>query len=499
MRRLGIVDLGSNTARLAVFDHEPGEWFRLVDGIREPVRLGSGLAKTGALTADGIERALAALRLFGDYAQATQLDEIDVIGTSALRDATNAAEFMAAVEPLHLSVSVLSGDDEAALGVLAVANSFDLSDAWVMDLGGGSAQISRMRERRFETGTAYPLGAVRLTEQHIAHDPPRKREVRALRATVEGELAEVCGQIRASDAPVIAIGGTIRNLARAVQESAGDPLGRLHGYVLERAALAELTNELLGQKRRLRARKPGLNPDRADIILAGALVYLWLLESSGRDGLMISGQGVREGAFYRRFLPAPHLLDDVRRFTVENLKAQYGQKLAHVDRVVRLSLQIFDALEPLHGFGESERALLEAAGHLHDVGMTVDYHRHHKHGAYLLSSTALHGFSHREQILISALVRYHRKGMPRLGAYRRLAHPGDTEVLLRLASCLRLAEQLDRSRAGRVVGVRAKVKSAKVLLRLTSTERPTVELWEAAKHSDLFRRAYGKKLQLAAE
>ncbi|GIW30788.1 MAG: hypothetical protein KatS3mg071_0962 [Meiothermus sp.] len=144
VQRLGIVDLGSGTARLVVYAYEPGKHYRLIDEIRESVRLGEGLARQGRLSEGGMQRALSALKLYADFAQATDLDELRVIATSASRDAENGPEFLREVRKLGLQVQVLSGEDEARYGVLAVANSFNFQDAWVMDLGGGSAQLSLM-------------------------------------------------------------------------------------------------------------------------------------------------------------------------------------------------------------------------------------------------------------------------------------------------------------------------------------------------------------------
>jgi exopolyphosphatase/guanosine-5'-triphosphate,3'-diphosphate pyrophosphatase len=499
MKRIGIVDLGSNTARLAVFETEPGERFQLVDGIREPIRLGEGLAASGALSRRAMDRAEAAMHLFSDYAAATGLRKMEVIGTSALRDAENGVDLLARLEPLGLEITVLSGEEEAQLGVLAVANSFSFEEAWVADLGGGSAQVSRMSGRRWIEGDAYPLGAVRLTEAFLHTDPPTASEVAALEEHVAGALVEVADRIRRDGLPLVGIGGTLRNLARATQEALEDPLGLLHGYSYECEALEELTEELLTLPAHKRARIPGLNPDRADIIIAGALVFRWLARHAELDHILISGYGVREGAFFRRFLPPPHLLPDVRRFSVANLLAQYGQEdYPHVERVVHLALRLFGELAPLHELGDEDARLLEAAAWLHDIGMTVDYHRHHKHGEYLVRSAPLPGFTQREMALISLLVRYHRKGLPKTGDLRPMLESDDKRRLLQLTTCLRLAEYLERSRAGRVTGVRATIGRKSVALEVAASETPTVELWEAAKQKDLFQRAFGRSLSLSA-
>jgi exopolyphosphatase/guanosine-5'-triphosphate,3'-diphosphate pyrophosphatase len=494
VQRLGIVDLGSGTARLVVYVYEPGKQFRLVDEIRETVRLGEGLATQGRLTRNGMQRALSALKLYADFAQATELDELRVIATSASRDAENGAEFMREVSKLGLRVQVLSGEDEARYGVLAVANSFTLEEAWVMDLGGGSAQLSRMEGRQYQSGQAYPLGAVRLTELFLKSNPPKKSEVEDLERFVRREMKEVLAEVRQSPLPLVAMGGTVRNLAKLAQRRKDYPLDLVHGYFLSREALEEVVALLAQRTTEQRRQLEGLQADRADVIVAGALVYRTVLREGGLEGLWISGQGVREGVFYREFLPAPHLLSDVRGFYVRNLFARYPQDYGHTARVRHFCRLLFGLLAPLHGYGQAEEQLLDEAALLHDIGMSVGYYDHHKHGEYLVMSGAIPGLTHREQVLLGLLVRYHRKGEPRPGAYKSVLQDGDHKRLLRLATILRISEYLERSRAGRVEGLEVHLSSKQVRLTLLAQEEPWVELAETRKQARLFQQAFGLEL-----
>ncbi|HSR50896.1 MAG TPA: Ppx/GppA phosphatase family protein [Acidobacteriota bacterium] len=499
IRRTGIVDLGSNTARLVVFAYEPGHWFRLIDEIREPVRLGESLGRSGKMSAAGMERAAAALRLYAKYCQAMELEDVRVIATSAVRDAANREEFLEMVRPYGLPIEVLPGEEEAALGVSAVANGFPMDDAWVMDLGGGSMQISRMRERTFVDGRAFPLGAVRVYESFLSADPPSDPEVEALESRAEAELNETVGRMRRESFPLVAMGGSIRNLTRAVQKKNDYPLDRIHGFFLQRGELETITYKLLHLRASQRSRVPGIHPDRGDIIVAAALVYRWLLRQTDRDGIWVSGQGVREGAFYKIFLPAPHWVSDIRSFSVRNLFAQFPQSEFHTQQVRRLALRLFQELDPLHKLSQRDAELLEAACWLHDIGMTLGYHDHHKHGAYLVESFNLNGFTHREQALLALLVRYHRKGKPKWKRLKALARPGDKRKLLQLSCCLRLAEFLERSRSGRVRDVKARISGKKVAIALVGHENPFIELWETRKQSELFQQAFKKKLTLDYE
>lgn len=496
MRRIGIVDLGSNTIRLVVYECDPGNFVRLVDQVREPIRLAEGLVESGSLSEAAIKRALTALALFSDFARDTHLQELTVFATSAARDADNGEEFLSRVRDLGLEIVVLDGESEARYGVLGVANGVELEDAWVVDLGGGSAQISRMRNREFDGGSAYPLGAVRATEMFFASDPPTAKEADKLRAFVKKQLGGVLDEMREDGKPMVALGGTIRNLARAIQMSHDYPLDQVHGYFLERRDLEELTRRMLSHKAKRRARIAGINPDRADIIVAGALVFETLLREADLRGLTVSGLGLRDGLLYSRVLPEPHLVPVVRKFAVRNLFQQYPQPMEHTEHVRFLSRRLFDELKPLHGYGWEEARILDDAARLHDIGMAVGYHGHHRHGAFLIDNSLMPGISHREKALLILLVRFHRKGKPKTGALRKLLEPGDEELLLRLTCCLRLAEYLERARANRIKDVEVEIGKRAVDIKLIARQYPGVEVYEAEKQAELFQLAYGRKLRV---
>ncbi len=494
MERVGIVDLGSGTARLVVYAYEPGSHYRLVDEMREPVRLGQGLAASGRLAPEAVVRALSFLSAVQDYARATGLEQLDIFATSAVRSAANARELLEPARRMGLEVRVLEGEEEARYGVLAVTAGFDFEDAWVMDLGGGSAQLSLMRERGFAHGNAHPLGAVRLAERFFKHDPPKPREVQALVAEVENRLSGVIRGLREQPLPLVAMGGTVRNLARAVQRARRYPLERLHGYALSTRDLDKLSQRLLTRRASERKRIPGISPDRADVIAAGALVYRTLMRTGGLSEIWISGLGVREGAFFRHFLPPPHRPACVRELHLANLAARFPQSRAHIQSVRDLAARLFTALARHFGMKPGDARLLDAAARLHDIGLVVDFYDHHKHGAYLVLQHTLAGWSHREQALLALLVRYHRKGRPRPGALESLLEPGDAELLLRLAAILRLAEHLERARSGRVKSLDVTIRDGEVILEVSGPENPWVEVWEAQKDAALFEKAFGSRL-----
>jgi exopolyphosphatase/guanosine-5'-triphosphate,3'-diphosphate pyrophosphatase len=210
--------------------------------------------------------------------------------------------------------------------------------------------------------------------------------------------------------------------------------------------------------------------------------------------------GLREGVFFETVLGDPPLWDDVRRASARNLAAQYDTDFAHADHVARLSLDMWDALAAagLHRGDPEERELLWATAILHDIGTAVDYDDHHKHSRYLILNAGLPGFTPREAGLVGQAARYHRKGTPSLGEFAPLARPGDAEVLNRIAVMVRLAEQLERARDQSVRGADVNVRNGVVELHLRADEDVTVARWAAERQADVFRRAFGRDLEVTA-
>lgn len=503
--RLGIIDLGSNSARLIVVQYTPGESFKVTYEYSRRVRLAEGMASSGdRLDPAAVARAVETLAMFRDFCAAHGLRRVIPVATAATRDAADRAAFLRQVRAATgLRLRVLSGEDEAYFGALGVINGLGLSAGLVMDVGGGSAQISRVRGGRFERGQTTPLGAVRLTEAYLLGEKVSAAEFKRLNHAVDEALAELDWMTLEAGGRFVGLGGTLRTLARIDRDDRAYPLRLLNGYELELERLDDLIGRLRALPVRDRARQvPGLPSDRADVILAGAVVVAAALRRAGVDRMVVSDQGLREGLFYREFLGAGRapVLRDLRRFSVLNLGRVYGYQTAHADQVARLAVALFDQLGKRHGYGPREREYLWAAAQLNDIGSAVNYQDHHKHSAYLILSAGLPGYSHREIALIALLCVYHRKGKADIRTYQTVLGKGDEARVRRLGAILRLAEALDSSRTQDVAGVSVDARRDLVWLAVKARPRHDVrwEAGEAQRNADLFEEAFDCRLEVKA-
>jgi exopolyphosphatase/guanosine-5'-triphosphate,3'-diphosphate pyrophosphatase len=495
--RLAVIDCGSNSFRLVVFTYTD-DWWKRTDEIHESVRVGEGLDATGELQEEPMARALETLDLYAHFCKATGIDAIRPVATSAIRDARNQKEFLkAARKRTGLEIEVLAGEEEARYSYLAAVNSTTLSQGVVLDLGGGSMQLTRVEGRQAVDARSWPLGAVRMTERFLPEgDKPKRKQIKALREHVAAEIEGAAWLEEGGR--LTGVGGTVRNLAAAAQLAAGLPSYGIQGFRITRDALGELIERFASMNAEERATVPGIKFERGDLILAGAVVIDTVMDVGGFGMIEATDAGLREGVFFESLLGDPPLVDDVRRATVHNLAAQYDTDFAHVEHVARLALELWDGLAAagVHRGDAKERELLWATGMLHDIGTAIDYDDHHKHSRYLILSAGLPGYSPRETALIGQAARYHRKGNPGLGEFTALARDGDEEMLNRLAAAVRIAEQLERSRDQAVSAFDVRVDNGQVHLRLRAKEDVTVARWATERQRDVFRKAFGRNLNV---
>ena len=520
--RLAVIDLGSNSFRLVVFESHSGQsergrlwwrspdeseaplgaWWKRTDEIYEPVRILAGAGQDGTLSEESIDRALRTIDIFAHFCAASELGpgEQVAVATSAIRDAPNAADLIdRARELTGMEIRVLGGEEEARYGYLAAVNSTSLRSGAVLELGGGSVQLVKVDDWAATELDSWRLGAVRMTEKFLDTDgPATAKQLDRLRRHV-AERLEQARWLDGAGGELVGVGGAIRNLAAAAQHLEGKPEFGVQGFSLKRRTLDDLIGILAAMPAAERGEVHGIKPARGDIILAGAIVVEQVLEASSFKKVRVTEAGLREGVFLERLLagrPEP-LFEDVRAASVLNLASQYDPHARHTRHVAALALGLFDELGDagLHAADPKERELLWAACLLHDIGVAINYDDHHKHSRYLILNAGLPGFSQREMALIGQIVRYHRKGQPVAGPFEALMKPGDPELIERCAVLLRLAEDLERSRDQAVAEAHVLANGKGVELALVADTPVPVARWAAARESELFERAFGQPLR----
>lgn len=514
---LAAVDLGTNSLHLVVARVE-GSRFEVIEREREMVRLGSasgdGRAPDGddemrRLDPAAMDRAIDALRRFRQLAS-TSTDQFRVVATSAVREADNRADFLARVhDEVGVEVEVISGFEEARLihlGVLQALPVFD-SRLLVCDIGGGSTELVLGRQGDVLASRSFKLGAIRLTQRFFPYGQVEPGSVKACRSFVRSTIAAFARDVRETGFDVAAgSSGTIGAVFEMAAAHRDGPRPRTYNnFVITRSEVREVVRRLADRRSaEERSHLSGLDPRRADIIVAGAVILEQVVAELEIDELTFSDYALREGVLLdtwrRTHGGSLHHLSDLRRRSVEHLAGLMDEDPAHSRQVARLALELFDATAGLHELGDDSREVLEAAALLSNVGLFVSHSKHHKHSYYVIrNSEHLSGFTDREIELIAQVARYHRKSPPtkRHDPFAALVGADRRRVEV-LSGLLRVAVGLDRNHAGRVAEVGATVDDDTVTVEVVprAGEHPELEVFSARQRTGPLADALGRRVEV---
>jgi exopolyphosphatase/guanosine-5'-triphosphate,3'-diphosphate pyrophosphatase len=478
MRTLAAIDVGTNSIHLVVARITGDSRFEVITREKEMVRLGSGGGDMKRLSPDAIDRGVATLQRFKRIADISEAP-VRAVATSAVREAENHDEFVRrAREEAGVDIEVISGNEEARLIHLGILQSLPVFDRRLLlcDIGGGSTELLIGQRGEVLASRSLKLGAVRLTARFFGGQGLHPGAVSACRTHVRSLLSVFTKEVEAHGFEVaVGSSGTILALAAMARAEAGEPIRTLNAATLSAVELAAIVKQLVDARSvDARAKLPGLDAGRADIILAGSLILEGVLDVFAIDTMTVSDHALREGVLLdtiqRMHGGALHHLRDVSRRSVLALAELLDEEPQHSAQVARLALELFDATAPIHGLDEGCREYLEAAALLANVGLFVSHSQHHRHSYYVIrNSDRLTGFTDTEIEVIAQIARYHRKSAPKPSHAEFAAlRPEDQHVVSVLAGILRIAIGLDRSHEGRVAGLQVTARGQ----RLTIKTRP---------------------------
>ncbi|HEU4881162.1 MAG TPA: Ppx/GppA phosphatase family protein [Longimicrobium sp.] len=500
--RVGGIDVGSNAIRfLAAEFTAPGKYQVLAES-REPVRLGHEVFLSGKLARGAMEAAVQAIAVFRLQMEALGIRHYRAVATSATRESRNGEEFVARVRrETDIELEVITGSEEARLVYEAVKAQVPFGrKKWLLvDLGGGSVEVSLVDQATILWSESHTMGSVRLLEELAVSGEEPGRFQRLLEEYAATLRIPVIAQ-QWNPAGLIATGGNIEALAKLVGANPGRgavaslPLPELRGAIEKLSRLSF----------RQRVEQLGLREDRADVILPAAMVYERVATLAGVNAILVPAVGLKDGLLV-------DLVDDLTTHEAHEVRKEkqavagavaLGKRYlfdeAHAAHVARLAGSLFDQLQKLHKLDAVDRRMLLAAAVLHDVGIFIGHKKHHKHSLYVISQSEIPEFTPREIAVIANVARYHRKGVP---AVHHEPYTGleseDRERVVKLASILRIADALDREHLQAVRGVKATAGKSKLTLELDGTGDLLLERWALRRKANLFTDAFGLEVEVA--
>ncbi len=503
MEKIGIIDLGSNSARLVIVDLFGDGHFMVSDELKESVRLGQDMDRDGFLKPQRVSETIKTLKMFKRLCDTSGVNRIIAVATAAVRRAKNQRSFLDEIQATcGIKVNVLSEEDEATLVYRGVINSMDIPKGIILEIGGGSTKVIYYNRRMVLNCVNLPFGAVTLTDLFADDGVSPKEQTEKIEQffTEQFKKIEWLAEVE-PDVQMIGVGGSFRNLYKINKIVRKYPLDTVHNYtfgVEDFRNIYEMVRVLDVEKRK---RIRGLSPARADIMPAAMAIIKAFTDYMHIEGFVVGGSGLREGIMVNQALPqtVERPISDVLSYSLNTLVRYYGADQKHIEHVVHLAIQLFKQLRVLHKYPRQYLKVLKIAASLHDCGKSVRFYNYQKHSWYTILSSPIYGASHREIVLAAFVAGCHKKEDVNAADWARfkdIVTEEDLEAVKKLGVLLRIAESLDRSRSGAVSGVNCDVLGDSVIMKTELVGDAALEIRTAEGAHGEFKRAFHKNLEI---
>ncbi|NLK07975.1 MAG: Ppx/GppA family phosphatase [Firmicutes bacterium] len=501
MKRIGIIDLGSNSVRLIIMDIGAEGDYHQIDNVKETVRLVENAAPDGTLDPNNLRLALETLSFFARLCRVRQVDEILAVATAAVRRAPNHTEILMLLErETSIKIRLLTGEEEGHLDYVGVANTVFPETALIIDVGGGSTKLVGYDRRLKKHGATLPFGIVTLTEMFNMGDTIQSEQVVALGDYIGRELGFIPWLDKYEI--MVALGGTARTLARIDRRRRGYRPDITHGYEMDAEAVAGIYRRLINLDIEGRRRMPGMSLERADVIVPGFAVINKVLEMTGISKIVTSISGIRNGLLFEYLTQDSQdpIVPSVLMHSIDNLIYYYGIEEPHARHVSNLALSLFDQLQNLHRLTSYERRLLIIASLLHEIGYAVNHENYFKHTFYMLLNARVNGLNHRELVTAAFVAasheRYYLQGFREYLAPTGPLEKRDMGTIMTLALILRLAKSLDKGRSGAVERINAAYDERVIRLSLYTAGKSALEARAALGHGADCKALFKRELEI---
>ncbi|WP_285400251.1 Ppx/GppA family phosphatase [Lysinibacillus sp. fls2-241-R2A-57] len=412
--KTAIIDIGSNTIRLVLYQYDKEEGLREIGNIKTVARLRTYLQPSGEMSEEGIQVLTETLLTFKAMLDDFEITDVKAAATAAIRQATNRAEIITLMkERTGIQIELLTEEEEAYYGFVAVAHSIGTKSAVTIDIGGGSTEITLFKNKELQKSHSFPFGTVSLKQRFVKGDIINGSEKKELIAFIKEQFKSL-PWIQDIGLPIIAIGGSARNVAQIHQQKHAYPIASVHGYEMTKENLDELSLFLGNLSFNELKQLDGLSADRADIIVPALEVFSVLMEVVGSELFQITKNGLREGLIIQRILQTDKSAFDkynVFEGNARRLARQYGRTEEEVDYLMNLTDQLYRECCHLgySQYNQKDLELLTRASKVFNIGEYIELSSASQHTFYLIANQSIDGLNHKERVKLALLASYKNK------------------------------------------------------------------------------------------
>lgn len=502
MERIALIDMGSNTMRLVVYDVIEGGYYVLVDEMRESVRLGE-TEKDGSLKQTRVLQAISVLKTYKKVCLVNKVEKILAVATAAVRQARNQKAFLAEVYNVTgIKLRVLSETEEATYVYQGVINSMDIPKGLIMEIGGGSTKFVYYNRRNILQVAILPFGALTLTEKFADPTLPPEKVTENIEKFFYEQLESLPWLKELDpDTQLIGVGGSFRNLSRIVIKINNYPLNMVHNYKVQRSDLIRIYDKMRVLNLDKKMKIKGLSSLRADVFPGAIAAMKALVDHCGFETFITSSCGLREGFMFNYAVPLTieKPINDVLGHSLMTYVKLLQQDRAHCEQVFYLCIQLFNQLRVLHKFPRAYIKILRCTAFMMDAGKRFKYYQNQKHSAYMILNSNLFGITHHDLVMAALVTDMYPTGEVNKNDWEKfgdLLCDEDIEIAKKLSVIFKLAKSFDKSRSGAITEINCDVLGDSVIMKTEINGDASLELKEAANVAGDFKRVFKKNLEL---
>ncbi|MBC2582862.1 exopolyphosphatase [Clostridium sp. DJ247] len=497
MKKIGVIDIGSNSIRLVLLRIGENNSFKIIDELKETVRLGEDMDENLNLSSERMEKAIKTLKFFKDICNSTEVHEIIAVATEAVRKANNKDVFLGlAKDAAALDIRILSGEEEAYYDYLGVIHSMDIKDTLIMDIGGCSAELILVKDKKIYKSISLPFGAINITEKFRIYDditPEKEEEIHEFFYDI---FRSIPWMSEIEFLSLVGVGGTIRNIAKIDKKLKNYPLAITHNYEMTSDDVLNIYNLVKSKNLEEKKKIRGLSKERADIFSGACSAVCSLIKFCAIDKLLVSGNGLREGLIYEYITKHGSSIEDVLDFSINNLLLNHSMNNKHGENTYRIVKKLFIELSDIIDIDENVEKILKTSSMLHDCGIAVNYYTHNLHSQYLIINSPLYGLSHRELLMSAYITAFHHKDDYKLNDlnYENIITKDDIKTIRKLALLLNIAEAISKSVGIYLANIACHIEKDTVVINVVSTLNYKFSTPDISKICSSFKKIFKKDL-----
>lgn len=500
MKRIGIIDVGSNSMRLVIYEITRDKAFFSIEDIKETVRLGDGVNVTGDLKESKIQLAFETMNLFNEICKRNKVDEIIAFGTAAMRIGRNAEILSKKVKvELGIEIDILKGEEEASFSFNGAINSLDIQDGVVIDLGGSSLEVVVFKDREPLEKISLNFGAVTLSEIGDLKNQLSRKDEEKIREYIREELKKISWLKELKNMSLIGVGGTVRNIANIHMKKIGYPLEIVHNYKLDLQGVTEVVELVKEKDYKEKIEVSGLSKARADMFTGAAIVVQELLDFCKMKELIISGYGIREGVLYKKLheygKSSENVFNDSLGDVLKHLKVDLEEK----NIIYKNFKKIYRYFSFKYSIKEVSDKTIKIATYMEDIGKIINYNSYNKHSFYMILNLGLKGIEQKELLIAALVVAKGRDKEKLIKEYGEIISKEEFEIIMMLTKMLNLSIILSNILLVDDEGFQMEIDEEEITFILKEKSKVDISIVDMYISEKRFINSFDKKLKFVIE